>query len=214
MCNELKKCNKCGEEKSVVEFSKSSVTKDGLQSQCKDCKNQYNIQYRKENAESVKQYGKEYRKYNAQFIKQYGRKYYKDNAESIKQYGRKYRKDNAEYVKEKHKQYLKDNPEKNRCDTARHRAKKTNQLHPNHNKIIEEVLQSISTRVSNCLGIKHNVDHIWPLSQGGLHHHCNLQVITESLNNKKKYDMCMEHPGLRMWYDLPDWLIQDTVRWN
>lgn len=37
MCNSKKKCNKCGEEKDLCEFSVSRKMKDGLQGQCKLC---------------------------------------------------------------------------------------------------------------------------------------------------------------------------------
>lgn len=34
----MKQCSKCGKEKMLIEFSKSSRNKDGFKSYCKDCK--------------------------------------------------------------------------------------------------------------------------------------------------------------------------------
>lgn len=40
-------------------------------------------------------------------------------------------------------------------------------------------------RLCRCTGFAWHVDHIIPLSRGGMHHHCNLQVITASANLRK-----------------------------
>ncbi len=34
-------------------------------------------------------------------------------------------------------------------------------------------------------GIPHEVDHIIPISKGGLHHQDNLQILTQQENRKK-----------------------------
>jgi len=44
-------------------------------------------------------------------------------------------------------------------------------------------------RITRCTGIKHEVDHIWPLSKGGSHCHRNLQVIPSKLNQRKSARM-------------------------
>jgi len=43
----------------------------------------------------------------------------------------------------------------------------------------------IAERISRCLGIKHQVDHIFPLSKGGSHCHQNLQIIPAKFNRMK-----------------------------
>jgi 5-methylcytosine-specific restriction endonuclease McrA len=40
-------------------------------------------------------------------------------------------------------------------------------------------------RISQETGIPHHVDHIVPLSKGGLHHQDNLQILTAEDNLKK-----------------------------
>jgi hypothetical protein len=42
-----------------------------------------------------------------------------------------------------------------------------------------------STRIKNKLGIEFHVDHIVPLSIGGLHHPSNLQVVPARWNMRK-----------------------------
>lgn len=57
----LKKCAKCGTEKSVSEFGKNSSIKDGLQSYCKACYNAYARDYYKDNKDKAKAKNKAYR---------------------------------------------------------------------------------------------------------------------------------------------------------
>ena len=58
-------------------------------------------QYRKEHADSKKQYNKQYRKENADSIKQYNKQYYKEHTDSIKQYY----KEHSDSIKQYNKQY-------------------------------------------------------------------------------------------------------------
>ena len=56
---ETKICSKCKQEKSVGEFNKKLDTKDGLRSDCRECRKQY----RQENPEKIK---------NAELKRKYG----------------------------------------------------------------------------------------------------------------------------------------------
>ena len=40
-------------------------------------------------------------------------------------------------------------------------------------------------RVSKCLGVTMHVDHILPLSKGGVHEASNLQIIPKTINLRK-----------------------------
>lgn len=48
-----------------------------------------------------------------------------------------------------------------------------------------KLLYQIAKRVSSETGIKHEVDHIKPLSKGGLHIYANLQLLTKAENASK-----------------------------
>jgi hypothetical protein len=54
----MKKCNKCGEEKSLSEFYKSSKAKSGYRSPCKNCINAVSKSYRVNNQDRIKEYKK------------------------------------------------------------------------------------------------------------------------------------------------------------
>lgn len=74
--------------------------------------------------------------------------------------------------------------------TYRYRTKKRNQM-PNDadRKLILKFYEE-AERLSKETGIKYSVDHIIPISKGGLHHQDNLQVITLSENCRKGNKLC------------------------
>lgn len=214
MCDELKKCSKCDGKKPLESFSKNKNTNDGLQYICKECVQIYKKEYNISNQDAIKEKNQLYYKRNREQIKK-SVKEWTDNNKSKKFISHKqWCRSNKDRVSEYQKRFSKANPHKRNAFASQRRAMKLNQLHPNHNKEIEKTLYALASRVTKCIGITHHVDHVWPLAQGGLHHHCNLQVISQSLNCNKGIDMCMEHQSLAMWYELPEWLIRDTVNWK
>ena len=96
----------------------------------------------------------------------------------------------------KHKLYNKDlmNPyrtkAKQNAKTYRYRARKQNATTPDadHNKILK-IYKECEMKTKKT-GVVHHVDHIIPLSKGGLHHHKNLQVITAKENWTKGDRLC------------------------
>lgn len=69
--------------------------------------------------------------------------------------------------------------------TYRYRTRKINQMpiDADHEKINYFYIQA--EKLTEETGIMHHVDHIIPLSKGGLHHQDNLQVLTAFENIKK-----------------------------
>ena len=90
----LKKCKICSIEKPLSEFHKDKGLKDGYNSKCKSCRNEYQ-----------KQYWTKRTKTQIQKRKSYKIQHYKTNSKSIKQYNKQYNKDNPDRIKEYTKQY-------------------------------------------------------------------------------------------------------------
>ena len=73
----------------------------------------------------------------------------------------------------------------NNNKAAKRRARVRNQLPSDADFDIIKKIYSECRRISQETGIPHEVDHIIPIAEGGLHHQDNLQIITMSENRKK-----------------------------
>lgn len=111
-----RKCTKCGEDKEIGEFCFLNKEQNIYDSICKECKKEYNKEYRENNFDKVKkgkekwrknnpEYYKRYRKDNEEKIKERGRQYYKDNKEKIQQRSKQHKEENEEYYKKYLKKY-------------------------------------------------------------------------------------------------------------
>ena len=80
-------------------FSKSKATKDGLQLQCKPCKNLSSKAYHTLNPENRKIYNEKFKTTNPEYYSNY----ITQNQESIKKHGLKWYNNNKEHVKNKSK---------------------------------------------------------------------------------------------------------------
>lgn len=83
-------CNKCGEIKSINEFSKDLSKKDKLSSLCKKCKSEHKKKYYKNNTEKCREYSKKYREKNPERYKKIRKRWRENNPE----YQKEYRKNN------------------------------------------------------------------------------------------------------------------------
>jgi 5-methylcytosine-specific restriction endonuclease McrA len=76
--------------------------------------------------------------------------------------------------------------------TYRYRTRKKNQMPANADTKLILKFYEESERLTKETGVKYSVDHIIPISKGGLHHQDNLQVITLSENSKKGNKLCQQ----------------------
>lgn len=189
MCDILKKCSKCGEEKPLDGFYKDNRYKHGVYSSCKECflchKKEYAKLYIKKRREIVS-----YKQYDQQYHKQYNQ----NNKEKLLEYSKQYQINNRDRVN---------------TIASKRRARKRNALHTDHNPQIELVLRQSSQRLSQCLGKPYHVDHIFPLIKGGLHHHLNLQVIPQKFNSQKHDLLSYYNPMILDFTDLDRTLLRE-----
>jgi len=174
-------CTKCGKELPATKefFPVKRTHSDGLHSWCRECGRKYARQYARENREAKLEYGRQWRKENREAIIKYALQYARENREAKLEYMRQYRKENPKYTR----QYRQKNADKLNANTAKRRARKRNQT--------PDLTQDEKLRISEIykkaheLGKDWQVDHIVPLSRGGLHHPDNLQIVLKSYNLQK-----------------------------
>lgn len=91
---------------------------------------------------------------------------------------------------------------------SRRRSKKKNLLHPLHNKRIEECFHLMTRILREQTGNEYEVDHIIPINKGGIHHHCNLQVIEASKNSSKLDSLIYQDQWVMHFTDLPTSILE------
>ena len=121
---------------------------------------------------------------------------YAKNAEKERERKREYRKRmgqrprssrSALSNREAQRKWAKENRDKKNAINALRRAWKA-QSESSLSVCQREIVKTIyafSQRITKCIGVRHEVDHIIPLSKGGGHYPSNLQVIPRSINRKK-----------------------------
>ena len=109
----------------------------------------------------------------------------KRNPEKMQEYKRQWKLRN----KEKYAKYVAEYDRKTQATRnareALRRARLLEQTPNNANLDVIESIYKMCRRRSQVEGIQYEVDHIIPLSKGGLHHEDNLQIITAHQNRVK-----------------------------
>lgn len=150
------------------------------------------------------------RKYMKEYHENYGKQYYLDNKDKINKASKEWRLKNPGYIKKwrvrnsdydskwymsnrekckiSNQKWCKKNKNKN-CDyAARYRARKmcqTLRLSIEEQNVIDNLYAIAECMNKASINVKWHVDHIIPLSKGGLHHPNNLQILEASANLSK-----------------------------
>jgi hypothetical protein len=144
--------------------------------------------YRAANAEKVAERHRKYQAANAEKVYERKRKYYEANQEKLAERARKYYEANRENFAECKRKWRAANAEKIAADAAERRALKINATPPltlaQKEQIIARYVIAQQLNSLSAPGTYH-VDHIIPLSKGGLHHPDNLRVI-RAVDNLRK----------------------------
>ena len=156
--------------------------------------------YRKANKEKTDATNKAYYEANKKKLNAYKTAWCKVNKEKVAASVRTYRKGNKEKVAARDRAWREANQDRVNAYTSRRRALKR-KLIPKHLKNCpvekQRVLDifKLSTLISKATGVKHHVDHMWPLYDGGPEWSGNLQIITahENLTKHASVDLELKH---------------------
>ena len=153
---------------------------------------EYRKQYRKDNKERITEVKKARYKRNKERVLAKNKKYTQDNREKNNQYKADWKKRNREQHLAQGKEYKKANKDKYSAYEAKRRALKfraTIRLTELDKFVISEMYNLAQLRTEQT-GFQWHVDHIVPLTKGGLHKPTNLQVVPGSWNESKGNRNC------------------------
>jgi len=190
----VKACSKCGEQKPHSNFSTNAKAKDGLHSWCRSCVNA-------QRKEKYEKYAVARHKWNVANKEKLAaiavaRRLTPEYKLMKSASDKKYREQNAETVKARKQVYYAERPELRRAEYQRNkqgyvarayaRLRKIKCLTPpDADKVKLIWFYDEAKRLTLFTGVKHEVDHIIPVSKGGLHHQDNLQVLPWLENRAK-----------------------------
>jgi 5-methylcytosine-specific restriction endonuclease McrA len=190
----MKCCGRCKEHKPLEAFTSAPKASDGKHSYCKSCVNSY----RRANQSRYRAAQKKWEIENAERILEVNRK--RRSTEHFKilsyGYGVKYRKKYAQKIKEKKRAFYAAHPELRRAEYERNKERYIAAAYERHHKIkgltpenadrkVIQTFYSLAKELTFRTGIRYEVDHIIPISKGGLHHQSNLRVVTMDENRRK-----------------------------
>lgn len=184
----------CGRFLSEDDFHWHNKKKNTKQNSCKKCKKNINALRNKDktkennikNIEKIKQYRIDNKKQLSEYNKQYCKQYYIENKEKHQEYYKKWYIDNKKWYLKQNKQYRKDNPEMMYKYSVEKRLLKTNQTPDLTKEERKKIKQLYKIRdLLNHNDKDFHIDHIKPISKGGLHHPDNLQILPDWLNLEK-----------------------------
>lgn len=186
-----KQCYRCKKDKETSLFYKNSSKKDGLSSECKECRHHADKEYYEKNSTKVKESVSKYRNLNTEKVKEVKKRWYLNNSEKVKLESKLWAKSNQQKFNLSKKGYKARNLTKFAALSAKYRASKFQAIPLWFEKdLVEKVY-------SKAKDWGFQVDHIVPL-QGktvcGLHCWANLQLLDKDINLSK----CNRH-----WPDMP-----------
>ncbi len=202
-CGATKTCNVCGQERSLSEYkSRIGRLKNGGESiwyegKCKACMKKHAKAYRDKNLQMYRDISrKSYQRTRKASLKR-KKAYYEANKDKYSHWRKQNADDNREREREKGRAWRKRNLATDAAKVRRRYAAKKNAVPAWADSKKINLIYKLSEEMTVKTGIKHHVDHIYPLKGklvSGLHCEDNLRVITAVENvrksNKLVDDVC------------------------
>lgn len=177
----MKRCGKCGIDKESDEFNKNKSKKDGLATECKNCKRQQDKKYRSDHKDYYKDYNYKYNKENKDRLSKKKKEYIVNNKENHWKRQHDWYVKNIDSIKIRTALYKKEHPDQYQMYSNRRLARKKSFIIDIFT--IQDIIDLYGCQCIYCGGSFEEIDHYVPLSKGGSHtldnvrpscEHCNL----------------------------------------
>lgn len=184
-------CRKCNKSRGRLYYNNNKEKYETYREEHREERKKYFNQYYKENKEELLEKQKQYYEENKEFYKKYKKEWYEDNKEQILEKRNQYYKENKEYILKYQKQYMQDNPEKIFNRNNKRRIKEENQgLGISKEQWLEmmeffEFKCAYSDEYIGGNSMLRTIDHIIPLSNGGLNEIWNCVPMCKTHNSSK-----------------------------
>jgi 5-methylcytosine-specific restriction endonuclease McrA len=217
----MKQCPKCGEIKPLTAFSINRVRKDGFCFQCKECSNIAKKAWYETNGERCRKYAKLY----VMGHREQRRDYDRVNAKRVSETAKAWRLANAERQRKNVQNWniahperratngetwRKNNPDRARLIVENRRARRD----ANGGMInVSEWQALLESHGKHCLCCGETkgltLDHVIPLSRGGVHSISNAQPLCSRCNSTKGVKIGFDYrPYAFLWELSPNFIIK------
>lgn len=181
----MKTCKKCGVEKEIDCFPvRKSGSIDGYRGVCKECKNKDRRKYYTENKTAILESNKKSYFKNHEYYLEYRKNHYIENIDWYKTRNR------SEEYKEAKKEYYSKIKHTEKYKSARRivtQNRRKNTIGVLEQEEIKSLIKSEGGFCFWCGSVikEYHLDHVYPISKGGINHIDNICISCENCNKRK-----------------------------
>lgn len=202
----LKVCPTCHKILSVDNFGKNKNGPYGLNSECRECKNDRDKKYHQEHREEHLLWSREYVRKNLEKVRQYKHNYYMEHKDEVREYNQEYREthkeemasyfhdyylEHTDEIKTRIKEWDKTESGKLSRKNANHRRKaRMRSIEGDYSK--DDLKQALEFFNYQCaysgepLEQHYHIDHVIPVSKGGTNYIWNIVPANSGPNGTKR----------------------------
>lgn len=194
----MKVCSVCGNEKSLDEFYRRKASFDGLSYRCKECTRSDRRTRYANNKEADLERSRKWKADNRERISSYRKTSYRENPDKFRKQSLESRRRRLEKVMEYDRRYKSAN--RQRC-TFHENTRRARLRSAGGSFTTAEWNQLCAFHGNRCLccgrsskDVKLTIDHVIPVSKGGMNNIDNIQPLCLGCNSRKK-DKVIDYRG-------------------